>query len=51
MKKPRRVRVNYRLRPDVKESIEQIAADTGKTMTDVVEEAVKLYTNEEAWKR
>ena len=42
-KKPKRVRVNYRLRPDIKESVEQIATDTGKTMTEVVEEAVKLY--------
>ena len=43
MKKPKRVRVNYRLRPDIKESVEQIATDTGKTMTEVVENAVKLY--------
>ena len=43
MKKPKRVRVNYRLRPNIKESVEQIATDTGKTMTEVVEEAVKLY--------
>ena len=43
MQKPKRVRVNYRLRPDVKESVEQIATETGKTMTEVVEEAVKLY--------
>ena len=43
MHKPKRIRVNYRLRPDVKESVEQIATDTGKTMTEVVENAVKLY--------
>jgi len=43
MHKPKRVRVNYRLRPDIKESVEQIASDTGKTMTEVVENAVKLY--------
>lgn len=43
MKKPKRVRVNYRLCPDVKESVEQIATDTGKTMTEIVETAVKLY--------
>jgi len=43
MHKPKRVRVNYRLRPDIKESVEQIATETGKTMTEVVEDAVKLY--------
>ena len=43
MHKPKRIRVNYRLRPDVKESVEQIATETGKTMTEVVENAVKLY--------
>jgi hypothetical protein len=31
------------LRPNIKESVEQIATDTGKTMTEVVENAVKLY--------
>ena len=43
MHKPKRVRVNYRLRPNIKESVEQIATETGKTMTEVVEDAVKLY--------
>ena len=43
MHKPKRVRVNYRLHPDVKESVEQIATATGRTMTEVVEAAVKLY--------
>ena len=47
--KPKRVRVNYRLRPEVKADVEQIATDTGKTMTEVIEEAVKLYAEEEAW--
>jgi predicted transcriptional regulator len=49
MHKPKRVRVNYRLRPDIKESVEQIATDTGKTMTEIIESAVKLYAEEEAW--
>ena len=43
MKKPKRVRVNYRLRPEVKERVEQIATETGKTMTEIIEQAVKLY--------
>jgi len=43
MHKPKRVRVNYRLRPDVKESVEEEARLSGKTMTEVVEDAVKLY--------
>ena len=33
------------MRPDVKESVEQIATEAGKTMTEVVEEAVKLYAD------
>ena len=41
--KAKRVRVNYRLRPEVKADVKQIATDTGKTMTEVIEEAVKLY--------
>lgn len=45
MHKPKRVRVNYRLRPDIKESVEQIATETGRTMTEVVEAAVKLYAD------
>ena len=45
MKKPKRVRVNYRLRPEVKADVEQIATDTGKTMTEVIEEAVNLYAD------
>ncbi|MFA5377381.1 MAG: ribbon-helix-helix protein, CopG family [Dehalococcoidia bacterium] len=51
MKKLKRVRVNYRLRPDVKESVEQIATETGKTMTEVVEEAVKLYAEKKTLKQ
>ena len=43
MHKPKRIRVNYRLRPDVKESVAQEARLSGKTMTEVIEEAVKLY--------
>ena len=31
------------MRPNTKESVEQIATETGKTMTEVVENAVKLY--------
>jgi predicted transcriptional regulator len=31
------------LRPNIKESVEQIATETGKTMTEIVEDAVKLY--------
>ena len=43
MHKPKRVRVNYRLRPDIKESVEEEARLSGKTMTEIVEDAVKLY--------
>ena len=43
MHKPKRIRVNYRLRPDIKERVEEEARLSGKTMTEIVEDAVKLY--------